>query len=801
MKKRDAKINHEIKFPKILDIDDLVKNIKNKKEKNMEGTPEISYTEPNIEPMGLGEEEFEDYTSNEYTDEVSFVEFAIVNSFLHDVYLKKNNKDITVKMYGDTDNIGRITIGGSFNNIDSFWFNCNFTNDDNEWFIQTKMFTDGRGDLINQIHITSKKGLKYKEFEGVFKKIKSLSFNNSEYKGKCIKISLTEGRFRGISIIDIKESSNELIMTDTQRRYVDHFVSRLARGGSARYLLNGEPGTGKAQPLDAKILTPTGWLTMGDVKINNEVLTPTGNVTKVTGVFPQGEKDIYKITFKDGRSTEACGEHLWKVCGIPKGKKRLKSEWQILDTLAIKDKLDNTKYKIKTPLVSKDINIGTNVNFLIDPYLMGVLLGDGSFNDYSIKVTTKDKELITEIGYLIDDEHNVVYSDGYDYLITRKEGKGYKGGFSNNKLVSEIKSFELNDKRSHTKFIPEKYKLGSLEQKLSLIQGLLDTDGTVDESSHVSFSTTSYQLAKDVQELIWSIGGVCKIKEKQTYYTYKNEKKKGKLSYNLNIRYSEPKNLFRLSRKVDLISDNYQYSKTLKNEIVSVELIGKKQAQCIMVEDENHLYITDDYVVTHNTESIREICRRLIPDVTFVIPDFTTSGDLNSIMEACEIFEQAVIIMDDIDLYLGSRDNGSYTRMLGQFLSFFDGVKKRKISLLASTNDKGLVDKAAERPGRFNFTLDYTFLKPDQIIKVCNIHLPEKWRIQEVYDALTENINGRKPNITGAFIANLADNIVEMSEDEENWTLDDTISLIKESYKGFYLTQVEKEKTKMGFVD
>ena len=168
-------------------------------------------------------------------------------------------------------------------------------------------------------------------------------------------------------------------------------------------------------------------------------------------------------------------------------------------------------------------------------------------------------------------------------------------------------------------------------------------------------------------------------------------------------------------------------------------------------------------------------------------------------MEACEIFENAVIIMDDIDLFLGSRDNGSYTKLLGQFLSFFDGVKKRKISLLASTNDKGLVDKAAERPGRFNFTLDYTFLNDEQIIKVCEIHLPEKWRIKEVYDALTGKINEKKANITGAFIANLAENITEMSEDDPQWSVEDTVSLIKESYRGFYASQVEKEKTSSGF--
>jgi SpoVK/Ycf46/Vps4 family AAA+-type ATPase len=213
----------------------------------------------------------------------------------------------------------------------------------------------------------------------------------------------------------------------------------------------------------------------------------------------------------------------------------------------------------------------------------------------------------------------------------------------------------------------------------------------------------------------------------------------------------------------------------------------------------NARYLLNGEPGTGKTEAIREIARKLIPLVTFVIPDFTTSDDLTSIMEACEIFENGVIVMDDIDLYLGSRDNGSYTRLLGQFLSFFDGVKKRKISLLASTNDKGLVDKAAERPGRFNFTLDYSFLNQDQIVKVCKIHLDEEWQLPEVYAALTGKVNGKKVNITGAFIANLADNIREMAEDDEEWSVEDTISLITESYKGFYSSQVDKENTSMGF--
>jgi hypothetical protein len=393
---------------------------------------------------GVEPENEEEYNSNSHTTEISFIEFAIINSYLHNSF-KGKHSDLTVMSFGQTDSVGRVIYGGAFDLTASFWFQLKFEGDDNEYIIQTKMSVDSRNELIIQFHITTKKGVNYSKFADIENKIKTLAFNNSEYKGKCIKVKMREGRFKGIEIINIQDSKNELILNEVQRKFIDHFVSRVKRGGNARYLLNGEPGTGK-------------------------------------------------------------------------------------------------------------------------------------------------------------------------------------------------------------------------------------------------------------------------------------------------------------------------------------------------------------------TESIREIARQLIPAVTFIIPDFTTQEDLTSIMEACEIFENGVIIMDDIDLYLGSRDNGSYTRLLGQFLSFFDGVKKRKISLLASTNDKGLVDKAAERPGRFNFTLDYGFLDDEQIVKVCNIHLPEKWRVEKVYEALKDNIGGKKAKITGAFIANLADNIKEMSEDDENWTLDDTVSLIKESYKGFYSSQVEKERQNLGFV-
>jgi len=202
---------------------------------------------------------------------------------------------------------------------------------------------------------------------------------------------------------------------------------------------------------------------------------------------------------------------------------------------------------------------------------------------------------------------------------------------------------------------------------------------------------------------------------------------------------------------------------------------------------------------TGKTQAIRRIMKELVPNVTFIMPDFSTSEDLKTIMNACEVFEPGCIVIDDIDIYLGTRDHGSHTRMLADFLSYFDGVKKRNISILASTNDKKLLDRAAERPGRFNVTIDFSYLEDDQIKKVVDMHLPKKWRIDRVYTALIgKDRNGRKINVTGAFVANLAENIVEMSTDEKSWSVDDTVTLIEDSYAGFYNSQMSKSKP-LGF--
>ena len=190
------------------------------------------------------------------------------------------------------------------------------------------------------------------------------------------------------------------------------------------------------------------------------------------------------------------------------------------------------------------------------------------------------------------------YRGQYDYDINCHPD------VKNNSLIFELKALGLYEKYSHEKFIPKDYLLGSHDQRLKIIQGLLDTDGTVDKNSgHVEFSTTSYQLALDVQYLIRSLGGIATIHGRNPKFTYKGEEKEGLPAYDVNIRYHTPSELFTLPRKKELTNDENQYAKSLKLRVNSVEYIGEKETQCISIEHPDHLYVTDDFIVTHNTST------------------------------------------------------------------------------------------------------------------------------------------------------------------------------------------------------
>lgn len=369
----------------------------------------------------------------------------------------------------------------------------------------------------------------------------------------------------------------------------------------------GTTGSGKAQPLDARVHTPSGWKRMGDIQVGDAVSIPSGGSATVSGVFPQGEKDIFRISFADGRSTEACGEHLWEVHHkhwngkYKKGVSRAgAAKPRILTTTELASlKARNTGHfyvRLVKPVEQERKNLPLN------PYLLGVLLGDGNFSGRPVRFSSDDREIVAAVADAIPHGMQIKNyphcQSERDYHINGPRGRNPDGSYRKNELKIILGALGLHGLTSERKFVPDLYLSGSVEQRLSLLRGLMDTDGYGGQGS-TSFTTVSYQLAKDVQYLVRSLGGIAKISEKVPKYNYKGEQKTGRVAYTINIRHPDPAGLFGLERKK---ASGYQYSDSLKLEVTAIEPAGKKPCQCILVDHPDHLYITDDFIVTHNTE-------------------------------------------------------------------------------------------------------------------------------------------------------------------------------------------------------
>ena len=380
----------------------------------------------------------------------------------------------------------------------------------------------------------------------------------------------------------------------------------------------GANGVGKFQSIHSPIKTVDGWVKMGDLRLGQMLQMPDGSSAPITGIFPQGKQQLYRVKFADGRSTLAGGPHLWTVFSHrwgksgTRGSKTVTTE-DIIKLLAESEQRNNKPwYNIFVPTVTHPSIVDTELP--IDPYLLGVMLGDGSMSGNRALITSADESIIEECSVPLLRDHNQGLrqynpdtNNGYDWSVVNISSIKHK--HNPNSLKNKLNELGLWGSKSDTKFIPSIYLEQTSEtQKLDIIAGLLDTDGTVGKTKNVSYTTVSLQLAEDLQYLIRSLGGKATLTTKRAYYRDSNGNKvEGNLSYNLSIRYHNPKDLFRLDRKRDRLSDGVtQYA----NEglcIVSVEEAHVEECQCIMVDHPDHLYITDDYIVTHNTTIINAI--------------------------------------------------------------------------------------------------------------------------------------------------------------------------------------------------
>lgn len=357
------------------------------------------------------------------------------------------------------------------------------------------------------------------------------------------------------------------------------------------------PGTGKAQPLLSKVLTPYGFRRMGDLKIGDEIISGENRVSHVIGIYPQGVKPVYEVEFDDGSKCKCTDEHLWK-CQTRDDRRRSRGH-------------GGEKYRVielKEMMQNLYVEGGKRKNYSIDyvepidfpkkdlplhPYVMGVLLGDGGFTQTSVGVSFPDDFIREKVERLLPDGDCLSHRDEYDYRIKRKQRNNQQ---SDTKQI--LQRYYLDGCGSSDKFIPYGYLLASKEDRYELLAGLLDTDGCINGST-IEFDSTSRELASNVVELVHSLGGFASIRYSETWYTKDGERVPCKDSYRVLIEFPDTGNkYFSLPRKADRYNPK---RKTIKRFVKSVRYLYDDYCQCIMIDDPCHLYITDDYIITHNT--------------------------------------------------------------------------------------------------------------------------------------------------------------------------------------------------------
>lgn len=285
-------------------------------------------------------------------------------------------------------------------------------------------------------------------------------------------------------------------------------------------LLAFEMGLGKAQDIDSQLLTPNGWIKMGDVKVGDYVIGSDGNPTQVLGVYPQGEKDIYELTFNDGSKASCCKEHLWNV----------NNEF---------DYWDNLKFNTLT---------------------LEQIMDDG----------------------LVDEKGRYKYYIPLTEAVNFKEKKTYKKPYQIGKDYIE----------GNINKIPHEYIYNTIDYRLDLLMGIFDKTNfnILDDLGHlieIILPINKECFILSIRELILSLGGTC-----QVYNDENGFKLEIKLPYNFKILKKKRTHLDYL----DVFNENLPY-----RYIKEINFIGKKEAQCIYVDAKDSLYLTDDYIVTHNT--------------------------------------------------------------------------------------------------------------------------------------------------------------------------------------------------------
>lgn len=355
------------------------------------------------------------------------------------------------------------------------------------------------------------------------------------------------------------------------------------------------------QPLDSLVATPTGFVRMGDIKEGDIICDTKGGTQKVNFVLDKGSLPCVEFSLSDGRKVQSALSHNWYVKDHYGKYKTITAE-QIIKYI---DKQESFRHKRKKPKVDRlRIPLCEPCYFedryakerTIHPYVLGFLIGDGCISEkgHSIYISVP-KEDYHVVEYIRSLGYNLVIDDKNDPECMHY---AFRGG----NIRGYLRDLGLSGKLSYNKFIPDAYKYAPVEDRIALLQGIFDSDGNCEKKAgQASFKTTSKQLVQDVQFIVRSIGGIanyttheaCEGIIKGKTYSFRE-------SYTLRVRTRDDKQLFLFDRKNKYAKRDEDRRWKVMVSIVSYRMVEDTEMRCLNVNDEDHLYLTDNFVVTCN---------------------------------------------------------------------------------------------------------------------------------------------------------------------------------------------------------
>lgn len=395
-------------------------------------------------------------------------------------------------------------------------------------------------------------------------------------------------------------------------------------------------GSGKLHPHSTLIQTPHGLMKFGELRVGDYVFGSDGEPTKITGVYEQGAVPVYRVTFSDHSSVLAGASHLWKVWRRRRAAKIMSTE-QLMNT-DLRDWEEGGAWRWRIPMcapVQRPV-----AQLPVPPYTLGALIANGCLHvGHQPYVTTPDYEVITLIKaehVSIQNNHKSVDHCPAYYILGVKQS---------------LIELGLNV-RSGRKFIPRMYLEASIDQRIALLRGLMDADGSSRSGGRRSilYHTTSAQLAHDVVELVQSLGGTANANFQNRLV--KQNRSDDTIEWIVHILMPSSINPFGTMRKQNRESPRRMFEP--HRAIVSIEPEGIENSRCIRVAADNSLYLIGrDYIVTHNT-----VIMSYIADLTM-----HNGGRVNTIVHRDALIGQTVkklidagVRPDDIGIVKGRRN-------------------------------------------------------------------------------------------------------------------------------------------------